>query len=369
MMTKADIEARKPVIVKWDKPLLSSGEVTEGVMAGQAKEFLTRIEEKSELLGMLRYVEMEGETQDIQTLRVKPVLQSAEKLTGNVGAQVDTITSLPEAVPTILKTTLKAHYFTAFTKVAKSFMATNIEKEDFLAKYESLLAPGCAFSAEQIAVFGKKISPNTSDSTGYKNLDGILAQLDAVASVYLDASTHAVIDATGPQGHYGVHWNSASAETDKTEFIDIHAGEGYDVLPQIDAMLNQFTKQKGRRKSAYIFVSSQLSAVMIAEASKRETDGGDRLLFNDNGNMMFRGREVVPLDVLDNPVNDYGDVCIIADPDSIGYGPVMEAESEAEYKTELKGYLTSVDYMFDVAIIFPQDVLYAKVDYTAKPSS
>ena len=57
---------------------------------------------------------------------------------------------------------------------------------------------------------------------------------------------------------------------------------------------------------------------------------------------------------------------IISNPDSIGYGPIMEAESEAEYKIELKSYLTSVDWMFDVAVIFPEDVLYAKVDYTAK---
>ena len=44
MITKADIEANKPVIVKWDKPLQSSGAVTDGVMAGQASEFITRIE-------------------------------------------------------------------------------------------------------------------------------------------------------------------------------------------------------------------------------------------------------------------------------------------------------------------------------------
>ena len=32
MITKADIEANKPVIVKWDKPLQSSGVATDGVM-------------------------------------------------------------------------------------------------------------------------------------------------------------------------------------------------------------------------------------------------------------------------------------------------------------------------------------------------
>ena len=362
MITKTDIEANKPVIVKWDKPLQSSGVATDGVMAGQASEFITRIEEESELLGMLRYIEMDGETQDIQALRVRPNLQSMEKLAspGPAGAQVDPITSLTETTPGILKKTLVAHAFTAFTKIPKVFMRTNIEKEGFVSKYEALLAPACAFSAEQVAVFGKATG---ADAAGIHNLKGILAQLDDVAGAYLDASTHAVIDAKAPQGRYGVHWDSTETAV---AYTDINAGTGYDILPQIDAMLNQYVKQRGKRKLAKILVSSEMSALMIAEASKRETDTGDRLLFNDEGNMLFRGLEVVPLDVLDNPVNSYSDVVIIANPDSIGYGPVMEAESEAEYKLEMKAYLTSVDYMFDVGIIFAEDVLYAAVDYTAK---
>jgi len=360
MITKADIDASKPVVVKWEKALQSSGVATDGVMAGQASEFLTRIEEESELLGMLRYVEMDGETQDIQTLRVRPNLQSMEKLSSVVGAQVDPITSLTETTPTILKKTLVAHAFTAFTKISKVFMKTNIEKEGFLAKYESLLAPACAYSAEQVAVFGKATG---ADAAGIHNLKGILAQLDDVATASVDTTTHELKDGYA-LGRYGYYDDTTSGHT--PAWASIHAGTGYDILPQVDAMLVDFIKQKGKRKLAKIFVSSQMSAAMIAEASKRETDGGDRLLFNDEGNMMFRGLEVIPLDVLDNPVNSYTDVIIIANPDSIAYGPVMEAESEAEYKIESKAYLTSVDWMFDVGIIFAEDVLYASVDYTPK---
>lgn len=360
MITEADIKANKPVIVKWDKPLTNNGVVTDGVMAGQAQEFITRIEEESELLGKLRYVEMEGETQDIQALRVRAELQNMNKITGTVGAQVDNITTLTETTPGILKNTLEAQPFTAYCKIPKTFLKTNIEKENFIAKYESLLVPSCAFSAEQIAIFGKN---TLTDAKGIHALNGILAQLDAVAGDYLDSTTHAVKDPKAPQGRYGVHWDATDSEV---AYLDINAGEGYEILPQIDAMLTQFTTQRGKRKLASIFVSSKLESAMIAEASKRETEGGDRLFFNDNGNMVFRGREVVQLDALDNPVNSYNDVVIIANPDSIGYGPVMEAESEAEYKIELKSYLTSVDWMFDVAVIFPEDVLYANVDYTAK---
>ena len=344
MITEADIKANKPVIVKWDKPLTSSGVVTDGVLAGQAQEFITRIEEESELLGQLRYIEMEGETQDIQALRVRAELQNMNKITGTVGAQVDNITSLTETTPGILKNTLEAQPFTAYCKIPKTFLKTNIEKENFIAKYESLLVPSCAFSAEQIAIFGKK---TLADAKGIHALKGILAQLDDVKTAWTS-------------GH------GADPKIPMGEYTAINAGVGYEILPQIDAMLTQFTYQRGKRKNANIYVSSKLESAMIAEASKRETEGGDRLFFNDNGNMVFRGREVIQLDALDNPVNSYADVVIIANPDSIGYGPIMEAEYEAEYKIELKSYLTSVDWMFDVAIIFPEDVLYADVDYTAK---
>lgn len=347
MITTNDIDANQPVIVKWDKPLTNNGAVTEGVIAGQAQEFITRIEEESELLGLLRYVEMDGETQDIQALRVRANLMNMNKITGaSAGAQVDDITTLTETTPGILKNTLVAQPFTAYTKIPKTFMRTNVEKDGFIAKYESLLAPSCAFSAEQIAIFGKA---TLADAKGIHALKGILAQLDDVKTAWTS-------------GH------SSDPKMPMGEYTAINAGTGYDILAQIDAMLSQFTKQRGKRKLATIFVSSELEAKMIAQASKRETEGGDKLFFNDNGNMVFRGREVVQLDALDNPVNSYSDVVIIANPDSIGYGPVMEAESESEYKIEMKSYLTSVDWMFDVAIIFAEDVLYADVDYTPSDS-
>ena len=344
MITKQDIDANKPVIVKWDKALLNTnGQVTEGVLAGQAEEFITRIEEESELLSELRYLEMDGETLDIQGLRVRAKLKNMNKLSGSSkGAQIDDITLLDETTPDILKTTLKAQPFTAYTTIPKTFLKTNIEKEGFIGKYESLLIPSCAFSAEQIAVFGK-IPAASQTAEGTEALNGILAQLDDVKTNYTSASS------TDPKVPMG-------------KFTDINATTP--VLTQIDEMLNQYTKQRGKRKLAKIFVSSRMESLMIAEASKRETDGGDRLLFNDVGNMMFRGREVVQLDVLDNPVNNYGDVVLIANPDSIAYGPVMEAESESQYDIKMKSYITSVDFMFDVAVIYAEDVLYAKVDYS-----
>lgn len=339
MITQADIDARKPVIVKWDKALVDADKnVTDGVLAGQASEFIPRIEKESKLLGQLRYVEMDGETQDIQALRVRPRLQNGNKLTGNVGAQVDNILSLTETLPGILKEKLVAQFFTAYTKVPKTFLKTNIEKEGFIAKYESLLAPACAADAEIIAIFGK-VPASSQTASGYEAINGILAQLDAV-NTYYEANK-----ATNPKLPMG-------------KFTDISLANP--ILPQVYEMYIQYLNQGGKLENGKIFVSAMTNARMINEASQRETGKGDDLYFNGT-QLMFYGIPVEVIDALNYPENNYGDVVIIANPDSIGYGPVMEAESEAEYKTELKAYLTSVDFMFDVGIIFPEDVIYAKV--------
>ena len=363
-ITAKDIEANKPVIVKWAKQIQSSGVATDGVMAGQATEFITRLEEQSELLKELRFIEMEGETQDIQQLRVKANLMNMMKLSGASGAgtQIDKLGDVTETTPTILKQTLVAQPFTAYTYIPKTFLKTNIEKEGFISKYESLLTPSVAFSAEQIALFGKNTQ---ADAQGIHALKGILAQLDEIATASVDTSTHA-LKAGYSLGKYGYYDDTTSGHT--PAWAPINAGDGYEVIPQIDKMLQAFTSQGGKRREANIYVSSKLEAILIAEASKRETDGGDRLFFNDVGNLVFRGREVIQLDALDNPVNSYADEIIIMNPDSVGYGPVMDMESESAYIIEKKAYLTSIDVMFDVAIIFSEDVLYADVDYTPKGS-
>ena len=360
MITEKDVDANKPIIVKWAKTLQSSGVATDGVLAGQADEFITRMEEESELLSELRFIEGDGETQDIQALRVRANLMNMMKLSGASGAgtQIDSLSSVTETEPSILKQTLVAQPFTAYTYIPKTFLKTNIEHEGFIAKYESLLVPSVAYSAEQIAIFGKNTQ---ADAKGIHALKGILAQLDDVATASVDTSTHALKEGY-PLGKYGYYDDTTSGHT--PAWASINAGTGYNVIPQVDAMLQAYTSQGGKRKEAKIYVSSKLEAVLIAEASKRETEGGDRLFFNDNGNLVLRGREVVQLDALDNPVNSYTDVILIANPDSIAYYPVMDIESESAYIIEKKAYLTSVDVMFDVGIIFAEDVLYAGVDYT-----
>lgn len=371
MILKDEIRQNGAYIVKWDKKLVDNGEVTPGVKHAPAPEFLSRIEANAELLPLVRYVEMEGEIQDLEQFRVRAKLVNKRKISGTgKGAQVTDLLSLPETVPDLRKKQLIAKSFVAFTQIEEDFVNTNIEEDAFLAKYQSVFAPACAFAVDQAIVYGKATE---SDSMGYHAIDGLIAQLDDIASEYLDETSHLPVNPKKPQGHYGVHWNSESSETDKTEYIDLHAGEGYDIFSQIHQMLLQFVKQRGNRKNVKILVSHELEERLLYEASQRPTTGGDSIFFGGQTFSQFLDTHVIALDVLDeylddegNAINGYGEVMFVCDPQTIAYGPLMEGESVLEYQLLLLSYVAANKFMFDVGIIDPEDILYAKVDYTAK---
>ena len=104
MILKDEIQRNGSYMIKWAKKLVDSGEVTPGVKHAPAPEFLSRIEASAELLPLVRYIEMEGEIQDIEQLRVRAKLVNKRKITGgNKGAQVTELLSLPETVPDLRK--------------------------------------------------------------------------------------------------------------------------------------------------------------------------------------------------------------------------------------------------------------------------
>lgn len=350
MITREHIEQNKPIILKWGKALVdsTSGDVTDGVKHAPAEEFLTRIDDEAKFVSLCRYIEMDGAKQkDIQHLRMNSPLMSMEKITSGAayGEQVSDISSLTEAVPTFLKQTLDAKPFTNYSIVPKTFLKTNIEGDDFMNKIEGLMAPSTAYSMDQIAIFGKR---TLADSKGIHALKGLLEQLNDVKTAYT-------------AGH------AATPRMPMGEFTGINAGTGYEIIPQLEAMLEQFIYQKGKRDKAVFLISSILEARLLAEAgAARATDRSDYFRYDADGNFTLHGVKFITLDVLNDPVNSYGDVVILCDPDAIGYGPVEDITSEGEYSVMKKSYVTSFDVFFDIAVLFAEDVLYADVAYTPK---
>ena len=366
MISKEHIKNNKPIILKWGKTLVDSttGDVTDGVKHAPADEFLTRIDDEAKFVSLCRYIEMDGAKQkDIQHLRMNSPLMSMEKITTGAayGEQVADISSLTEAVPTFLKQTLDAKPFTNYSIVPKTFLETNIEGEAFMNKMEGLMAPSTAYSMDQISIFGKR---TLADSKGIHALKGVLAQLDDVATASVDTTTHEL--KTGvPIGKFGYYDDTTSGHD--PAWAAITAGTGYEIIPQLEAMIEAFLKQKGKRDKAVFLISSIFEAKLLAEAgASRATDRSDYFRYDADGNFILHGIKFIALDVLNDPVNSYGDVVILCDPDAIGYAPVEDITSEGEYSVMKKAYVTSFDVFFDIAILFAQDVIYADVDYTPK---
>ena len=366
MITKEHIDNNQPIILKWGKTLVdsTSGDVTDGVKHALADEFLTRIDEEAKFVSMLRYISMDGAKQkDIQHLRMNSPLMSMEKITTGAayGEQVADISSLTEAAPTFLKQTLDAKPFTNYSIVPKTFLQTNIEGDGFMNKMEGLMAPSTAYSMDQIAIFGKR---TLADNKGIHALKGLLAQLDDVATASVDSTTHA-LKSGAPIGKFG-YFDDTTTGHDPA-WAPINAGTGYEIIPQLEQMIEDYLKQKGKRDKAVFFISSILEARLLAEAgASRATDRSDFFRYDADGNFVLHGIKFIAIDVLNDPVNSYGDVIILADPDAIAYAPVEDITSEGEYSVMKKSYVTSFDVFFDIALLFAQDVIYADVDYTPK---
>ena len=338
------IEDNLPFILKWSKnPRGNGGAINPGwKQQTEIDRFLELVENTPSILNDARFIQMDSIEHDVSYLRVKARLQSMKKLSGeNKGAplQKDYTTDLDETVPEFSRNKLEAEPFSIFTYTSKLFLKTNIEKESFLPHMESILAERAGFSAENIGMYGIK-DDNTNSTDGVHQINGVFKQLQDIASTY---ETNVANDRRAPMGY----------------FPDIDASNN--LVKQIKRMITQFTKQKGKRSKAKIYVSTELEGLLIEEADQRPTQRGDNLYFDDNGQLTLWGVPISQADFLDEPDNGFEEQILMADPDSIVFGFLNEIESENDYELSAKAYLSTVDVYFDVLILYNKDVLAAKI--------
>lgn len=343
VVTRETIEKNLPFILKWSKnPKDNGGAINPGwKQQTEIDRFLELVENTPSILNDARFIQMESIEHDISYLRVKARLQSMKKLTGdNKGAplQKDYTTALDEVVPEFSRTKLEAEPFSIFTYTSKLFLKTNIEKESFLPHIEAILAERAGYSAENIGMYGIK-NENTTNPDGVHQIDGVFKQLENIAETY---ESFVANDRKAPMGY----------------FNDIDATKP--LVPQVKKMITQFSKQKGKRANAKIYVSTEFEGLLIEEADERPTEKGDNLYFN-NGQLTLWGVPISQADFLDEPDNGYGEQILMADPDSIVFGFLNEIESENDYELSAKAYLSTVDVYFDVLILYNKDVLAAKI--------
>ena len=100
--------------------------------------------------------------------------------------------------------------------------------------------------------------------------------------------------------------------------------------------------------------------MILIEASKRETDLGDKVILNGTDITIF-GVPVEEADFINNPANGFNEKVVLCDPKAAVFGVLWDMESESTYEHNMKGYLSSVDIEFDSGMIHPKDIMYADI--------
>ena len=346
VITRETIENNDKFIVKWGiKPTDANGKYVPGILQQQdADRFLEIVENAPTIINDARFFKMRAIEEDISYLRVNARFKSMRQLSGDdAGKQIDDIEDVTETVPEFSRSALKAEPMTMYTYTPKTFIKENIEGEGFLNHIENILGEQSAYAAEIAGMYGKVKTVSPSDDA-IDHIDGFFKQLYDIKDAY-DA-----LDNPSARSPIGV-------------FTDIDAYSGASIVKQLKAMITQFSKQKGKKSKAKIYVSSLFEGLLTEEADQRPTEKGDNLYF-EGGQLMLWGVPIVQSDILDNPENGYDEHVMIANPDSLVFGFLGEFESENEYQLKKKAYLSTLDAYFDVLLLLNKDALIAKVVYT-----
>ena len=336
----ADIEASGRMIVKWGGENYtgedSNGKMSPGwLLETQSEGLITRMDEKTSLMADATFIKMKSRKHSLDYLYIDPVMQS---MTTDGGMFKGSMTEdLIESIPKFARRTLNARPYVAYSFTSRQFIKENVEKEGFLPKFEGMLAEACGIKAESIGIYSRK---DSGSDAGYGDYDGLFAQLEKVAALTDEDNI-----AQNGRGYYGV--------------IDT-ADADVSIAEQIMNMITTYAAQKGRIAKAKLYMSTILKGMLLIEASRRETDLGDKIIINGTDISIF-GVPVVEADFIDNPANGFKERIVFCDPKTVVFGVLWMMESESTYEHNMKGYLSSVDIEFDSGMIFPKDILYADV--------
>ena len=350
IITKEDIFNNRSFILKWSKNPGDNGAYNPGwKQQTESDRFLELIENRPSIMNDAAFHKMESLEENINYMQVDVDLESMEQLSGaDEGAQLTTMDSITDTTPAFSRSVLRARGMTAKTYTTKTFLLANIEKESFLTHIESILAERAGYGAEKISIFGKRKATSRTKA-GYDHIDGFLQQLYDIRDAYDDMA-------------------SPTSKTPMGVMPVFDASKP--LVPQLKAMITQFTKQKGNRAKSKIYVSASIEGALLDEADGRETEEGDKLYFQ-GGQLYLRGVPIVHADVLDDLLNGFDeydgqdlsdpvtvqDIILMANPDSLLYGFLEEITSENDYILEKKSYLSTVDVFFDCLLLYNKDAL------------
>ena len=325
-----------------DAPFNQNGILNPGWAEPTYDDFFLRMVDIPVLLNQSTVLPMANLQHDLDMLLPTVELEAQRDTTTGYSTPLTNV----ELQPGMARKQLVAQPLQAKTIITDNFLEENIEKEEFLTTYMNQLADEMGPAFERWGVYAD-ISANSTDASGYKMANGLLAQLKAICSD-----------------------NNNEANGLANLVYKDHVGEGI-----LDAM-EMYVDQDGNISNATCVLPPQIYAKLMVEIARdKNTDLGDAV-FQDGNVTKILGIEIVADDILRETRNGYDRMQFtdgvykgngtyvdkmkygfIGQPSNIVFGMMREFDIKNQWDIDVLGYKVALLCKGDVKVLFDQDTL------------
>lgn len=324
-----------------DAPFNQNGILNPGWAEPTYDDFFLRMVDEPVLLNQSTVLPMANLQHDLDMLLPSVELEAQRDASGRSTPLTQT-----ELDPGMNRKQLIAQPLQAKTIVTDNFLEENIEKEDFLTTYMNQLADEMGPAFERWGIFAD-MSQNSTDASGYKMTNGLLAQMKSVASD-----------------------NNNEANGIANLVYKNNVGTGI-----LDA-IEQYVEQDGNIKNATCVLPPQIYAKLMVEIARdKNTELGDAV-FQDGTMTKILGIEITSDDILRETRNGYDRMQFtdgvykgngsyvdkmkygfIGQPANIVFGMMREFDIKNQWDIDVLGYKVALLCKGDAKVLWDQDTL------------
>lgn len=324
-----------------DAPFDQNGILNPGWAEPTYDDFFLRMVDEPVLLNQSTVLPMANLQHDLDMLLPSVELEAQRDANGRSTPLTQT-----ELDPGMNRKQLVAQPLQAKTIVTDNFLEENIEKENFLTTYMNQLADEMGPAFERWGIFAD-MSANSTDASGYRMTNGLLAQMKSVASD-----------------------NNNEANGIANLVYKNNVGTGI-----LDA-IEQYVEQDGNIKNATCVLPPQIFAKLMVEIARdKNTDLGDAV-FQDGTMTKILGIEITSDDILRETRNGYDRMQFtdgvykgngsyvdkmkygfIGQPSNVVFGMMREFDIKNQWDIDVLGYKVALLCKGDAKILWDQDTL------------
>lgn len=345
MDLKTKIKNRDDFSLKFaDAPFDSNNILNPGWAEPTYEDFFKRMVDEPVLLNQSTVLPMTALQHDLDMLTADVELDSQRDATGNSAKLTQN-----ELSPNMDRKQLIAQPLQAKTVISDNFLEENIEGEDFLSNYMNLLADNMGPAFEMWGLYANStVSPVAGEGSGYGMTNGVLAQLQSVASdsnnesngianlVYNNNVGEGILNAVQQYVEQDGNISKATLVLPPA----VHSKFMLEIAKNKDTALGDAVFQDGN-------ITKILGIEITADPILRKTRNGyDKMRFNSDGEYKGNGTAIDKM--------SYG---FIGQPSNLVFGMMREFDVKNQWDIDVLGYKVALLCKGDVKVLWDQDTL------------